>query len=179
MSIDFLGGMNLIIPISSLPLRTRVRIGPQRIWVRLGPQHPLAYRRRRLDGSILRMRPRKPRFRVTADWLITPIPPCESLPYMETSPLPVKSWETYRSMLGVQSLWVCEGSLSCHTFCNRGPQFFRSHPEEPPPLFASLKNKSSRLWQHVRRYWGPILTSILMGVTAGVARWKSLPSRYI
>jgi hypothetical protein len=39
---------------------------PVRIQVRIGPLHPYACRKRRLIGAVLRMRPEKPRSRVTA-----------------------------------------------------------------------------------------------------------------
>jgi hypothetical protein len=37
-----------------------------RIRVRIDPPHPLVCRKRRLNGAVLRMRPEKPRSRVTA-----------------------------------------------------------------------------------------------------------------
>ena len=40
--------------------------GPVRIRVRIGPPHPLVCRKRRLNEAVLRMRPEKPRPRVTA-----------------------------------------------------------------------------------------------------------------
>jgi hypothetical protein len=39
---------------------------PVRIRVRIDPRHPLVCRKRRLNGTVLRMRPEKPRSRVTA-----------------------------------------------------------------------------------------------------------------
>jgi hypothetical protein len=39
---------------------------PVRIRVRIDPPHPLVCRKRRLNGAVLRMRPEKPRPRVTA-----------------------------------------------------------------------------------------------------------------
>jgi hypothetical protein len=39
---------------------------PVRIWVRIGPSHPQACRKRRLNGAVLRMRSEKPRPHVTA-----------------------------------------------------------------------------------------------------------------
>jgi hypothetical protein len=42
-------------------------IPPVRIRVRIGPPHPLLCRKRRLNGVVLRMRPKKPRPIVTAD----------------------------------------------------------------------------------------------------------------
>jgi hypothetical protein len=39
---------------------------PVRIRVRIHPPHPLVCRKRRLNGAVLRMRPEKPRSRVTA-----------------------------------------------------------------------------------------------------------------
>ena len=39
---------------------------PVRIRVRIDPPHPLVCRKRRLNGAVLRMRPEKPRSRVTA-----------------------------------------------------------------------------------------------------------------
>jgi hypothetical protein len=47
-----------------------------------------------------------------------------------------------------------EGSLSCHTCCDMGPRFFRSHPKDVP--------FSRPLW-HAWDCGGPILTRILMG----------------
>jgi hypothetical protein len=38
---------------------------PVRIRVRIDPSHPLVCRKRRLNGAVLRMRPEKPRSRVT------------------------------------------------------------------------------------------------------------------
>jgi hypothetical protein len=38
----------------------------QLIGVRINPPHPLVCRKRRLNGAVLRMRPEKPRSRVTA-----------------------------------------------------------------------------------------------------------------
>jgi hypothetical protein len=61
---------------------------------------------------------------------------------------------------GLQNLGLCsslralsrEGSLSCHTYCDTGPWFFRSHP-------------FIRTLRHARGCWGPILTWILTGAT--------------
>jgi hypothetical protein len=39
---------------------------PVRIRLKIGPQYPLACRKRRINGVFLRMRPEKPRPRVTA-----------------------------------------------------------------------------------------------------------------
>jgi hypothetical protein len=39
---------------------------PMRIRVRIDPPHPLVCRKRRLNWAVLRMRPEKPRSRVTA-----------------------------------------------------------------------------------------------------------------
>jgi hypothetical protein len=36
------------------------------IWVKIGPPHPHVCRKRRLIGAVFRMRPEKPRSRVTA-----------------------------------------------------------------------------------------------------------------
>ena len=41
-------------------------LGPVRIRVRIDPPHPLVCCKRRLNGAVLRMRPKKPRPRVTA-----------------------------------------------------------------------------------------------------------------
>jgi hypothetical protein len=48
-----------VFPVSSVPVRIRVRIDPP---------HPLVCRKRRLNGAVLRMRPEKPRKPI--DWLI-------------------------------------------------------------------------------------------------------------
>jgi hypothetical protein len=42
------------------------RYNPVRIRVRIDPPHLLVRRKRRLNGAVLRMRPEKPRSRVTA-----------------------------------------------------------------------------------------------------------------
>jgi hypothetical protein len=39
---------------------------PVRIRVRIDPPHPLVCRKKRMNGAVLRMRPEKPRSRVTA-----------------------------------------------------------------------------------------------------------------
>jgi hypothetical protein len=43
-----------------------IMIPPVRIRVRIDSPHPLVCRKRRLNGAVLRMRPEKPRSRVTA-----------------------------------------------------------------------------------------------------------------
>ena len=50
---------------------------------------------------------------------------------METSPLPVKGCkiQAYARRSGPLSR---EGSLSCHTCFDTGPQFSRSHPKDRP-----------------------------------------------
>jgi hypothetical protein len=50
---------------------------------------------------------------------------------METSPLPVKGskiWAYARRSRPLRR----EVSLSCHTYCDTGPRFFRSHPKDRP-----------------------------------------------
>jgi hypothetical protein len=66
------------------------------------------------------------------DWLFTVLRPAqEYFTYMETSPLPVKGCKisAYARRSGPLSR---EGSLSCHTCCDTGPRFFRSHPKDRP-----------------------------------------------
>jgi hypothetical protein len=43
-------------------------------------------------------------------------------------------WRTakLRPMLSAQGLWAGRGSLSCHTCCNKGPQFFWSNLKDRP-----------------------------------------------
>jgi hypothetical protein len=48
-------------------LQEAIECGPVRIRVSIGPTHLLAYRKRRLNRAVLRMRPEKPRSRVTVD----------------------------------------------------------------------------------------------------------------
>jgi hypothetical protein len=39
----------------------------------------------------------------------------------------------YRPMLGAKGLWAgIKGSLLCHTYCDTGPRFLRSHPKDRP-----------------------------------------------
>jgi hypothetical protein len=66
------------------------------------------------------------------DWLFTVLHPAqEYFTYMETSPLPVKGCKisAYARHSGPLSR---EGSLSCHTYCDMGLRFFRSHPKDRP-----------------------------------------------
>jgi hypothetical protein len=51
-----------------------------------------------------------------------------SLTEIELSPLRVKDYkiQAYARRSGPSSR---EGSLSCHTLCDKGPRFFRSHPK--------------------------------------------------
>jgi hypothetical protein len=66
------------------------------------------------------------------DWLFTVLRPAqEFFTYMETLPLPVKGCKiwAYARRSGPLSR---EGSLSCHTCCDKGPRFFRSHRKDRP-----------------------------------------------
>jgi hypothetical protein len=86
------------------------------------------------------------------DWLFTVLHPAqEFFTYMETSSLLVKGCKmlAYARRSGPLSR---EGSLSCHTCCDKGPRFFRSHPKDHP---------FSRLLRHTRGCGGSILTRIL------------------
>jgi hypothetical protein len=67
-------------------------------------------------------------------------PSQEFFTYMETSPLSVKGFkiEAYARHLGPLSR---EGSLSCHTCCDTGPLFFRSHPKNHPHSAASCNTQ--------------------------------------
>jgi hypothetical protein len=51
---------------SALDIEVEICFLPVRIRVRIGPPHPLVCCKRRLNGAVLRMRPEKPRPRVTA-----------------------------------------------------------------------------------------------------------------
>jgi hypothetical protein len=68
-----------------------------------------------------------------SDWLILTVlrPAQEFFTCMETSPLPVKGCKiwAYARRSGPLSR---EGALSCHTCCDKGPRFFRSHPKDRP-----------------------------------------------
>jgi hypothetical protein len=77
-------------------------------------------------------------------WLFTVLRPAqEYFTYMETSPLSVKSCKilAYARRSGPLSR---EGSLSCHTCCDMGHRFFRSHPKDPP-LHSESQYSSSEL----------------------------------
>jgi hypothetical protein len=39
-----------------------------------------------------------------------------------------------------------EGSLSCHTCCDTGPRFFRSHPKDRP-IQSPLTTHEDRMWR--------------------------------
>jgi hypothetical protein len=85
---------------------------------------------------------------------------------------------------GLQNLGLCsasgplsrEGSLSCHTCCDTGPWFFRSHPKVRPILSPFTTHKGMwriysypdphespfyRLLRHTRGCGGPIRSQIL------------------
>jgi hypothetical protein len=74
--------------------------------------------------------------------------------YMETSPLPVKDCKIWAYARRSKPL-SREGSLSCHTCCDTGPQFFWSHS----------KVSFSRLLRHTQGCGESILIRILMGIT--------------
>ena len=38
----------------------------------------------------------------------------------------------YKHMLGAEERFSREGCLSCHTYCDTEPRFFRSHPKDHP-----------------------------------------------
>jgi hypothetical protein len=50
---------------------------------------------------------------------------------MKTSPFPVKDWKIYAYARHSGPL-SREGSLLCHTCCDTGRQYFRSHPKDRP-----------------------------------------------
>jgi hypothetical protein len=52
--------------VGNFVLHFKIVVRPVRIRVRIDPLHPLVCRKRRLNGVVLRMRPEKPRSRVTA-----------------------------------------------------------------------------------------------------------------
>jgi hypothetical protein len=58
------------------------------------------------------------------DYLLFYVPQ-EFFTYMETSPLPVKGCK-------IKAYARRSGPLSCHTCCDTGPRFFRSHPKGRP-----------------------------------------------
>jgi hypothetical protein len=65
-------------------------------------------------------------------WLFTVLRPAqEYFTCMEKSPFPVEGFKilAYARRPGLLSR---EGSLSCHTYCDTGPRFFRSHPKDCP-----------------------------------------------
>jgi hypothetical protein len=64
-------------------------------------------------------------------FIIYGLPPAqECFTYMDTSSLPMEGCKilAYAWCIGPLSR---EGSLSCHTCCDTGPQFFRFHPKDP------------------------------------------------
>jgi hypothetical protein len=75
------------------------------------------------------------------NWLFTILRPAQKFfTFMETSPLPVKGCKilSYARRSGPLRR---EGSLSCHTCCDTGPRFFRSHPKDRPsqsPLMTRM-----------------------------------------
>ena len=65
----FIHKSNYVIRIIAFPFKIVLRLrsnNPVRIRVRIDSAHPLVCRKRRLNGAVLRMRPEKPRSRVTA-----------------------------------------------------------------------------------------------------------------
>jgi hypothetical protein len=73
-------------------------------------------------------------FFLQTDWLFIVLRPTqEYFTYMDMdmSPLPVKGCKIYACAR--RSGPLCrEGFLSCHTCCDTGPRFFRSHPKDRP-----------------------------------------------
>ena len=57
----------------------------------------------------------------------------------------------FSPLLGAYRPLSRDGSLSCHTYCDTGPRFLRSHPKHRP---------FSRLVRKARGQWGHILTRI-------------------
>jgi hypothetical protein len=90
----------------------------------------------------------------------------EFFTYMETTPLQVKGCKMY---VYAWRSWPLsrEESLSCHTCCDTGPRFFRSHPKD--------YNKFSRLLRHTRRCGGSILTRIFTGYRSRNFIFAQLP----
>jgi hypothetical protein len=87
---------------------------------------------------------------------------------METSPLPVRGCKTYTRRSGPLSR---EGSLSCHTCCDTGSRFFRSHLKDRPiqsPLTTHKGCGESILTQILT---GPIQS--LLTIHKGVWRYYS------
>jgi hypothetical protein len=65
-------------------------------------------------------------------WLFTVLRPAqEFFTYMETSPLSVKGCKILAYARRSRPV-SREGSLSCHTYCDTGPRFFRSLLKDHP-----------------------------------------------
>jgi hypothetical protein len=86
-----------------------------------------------------------------------------------------------------------EGSLSCYTYCETGPRFFRSHPIDRPiqspfttcmgmwRIYSNLDphgSPISRLSRHTRGCGGPILTRILIGQFIDLVHVQTCQERF-
>jgi hypothetical protein len=70
---------------------------------------------------------------------------CHLHMYMETSPMPVKGCKILAYARRSGPFTSREGSLACHTCCDTGPRFFRSHPKDHPILSPLTTHK--RMWK--------------------------------
>jgi hypothetical protein len=144
-----------------------------RIRVRIDPPHPLVCRKRRLNGAVLRMRPKKTEAPCHSRCGTIKIPPCSKalraehrpkfFTYMETSPLPVKGCK-FRPMIGAQDLWAMR-------------DLYRATPAMTRDLgFSGLIRRTaplSRLLRHTKGCGRSILTLILTGLFHSVLKQKS------
>jgi hypothetical protein len=68
-----------------------------------------------------------------------------------------------------------EGSLSCHTCCDTGPQFFRSHPKDSPILSPLTTHKGMwRIYSYLDPHGPPIQSPLT--THKGVWRTYSNPN---
>jgi hypothetical protein len=121
--------------------------------------------------------------RLSADWLIVysfTFRSRMSLIFtynMETSPLPVKGCkiQAYARRSGPLSR---EGFLSCHTCCDTGPRFFRSHPKDHPIQSPLTKRKGMRRTYsnpdpHGGIYFNCTLLSHVHGLRIVLFQWEN------
>jgi hypothetical protein len=97
-----------------------------RIWVRIGPPHPHASRRRRLNGAVLRMRPEKNRGPVSQKCgTILKIPPCSKALSAERRP---KFWALHRQWWPLH-LWAGRKIVKNQSIVT--PEFPNNQPLQP------------------------------------------------
>jgi hypothetical protein len=84
---------------------------------------------------------------LTKDWLFTVLRPAQKFVTISGE--------------GLQNLGLCSALRACHTYCDTGPRFFRSHPKDRPNQSPLTTHEGSGLWRIYSNpdphgYWNPL-----------------------